>query len=145
VIPADYNFKPSIQTNKEKMLEKDCLIEALARLAFAIADSDTIDDAAFNDIIRRLNSWVDVETTPNLMTLLLTREIRAKMYGLGLKCINAVLDDEAKSQECKIRPMSRSTLLEKRSSIFKTLGFDSLIENDIRVRTINCRKSFCSF
>ena len=135
-------FKHFLQASKCKMIEKDYLIKALARLASAIADSDTAEESTFTDIIRRLNSWIDLDSTPNLMTLLFEKEMRTGMYGLALKCINVILDDE---QECKLRPISRSTLLAKRASIFKTLGFDSLIENEIRVRTISCPKSFSLF
>jgi hypothetical protein len=127
------------------MIEKDCLIEALARLAFAIADSNTAEDSTFTDVLRRLNAWTDVDSTPNLVTLLFVREMRAGLYGLALKCINALLDDESKGQECKIRPMSRTTLLAKRASIFVALGFNSLIENEIRVRVVSCPKSFRLF
>lgn len=127
------------------MIEKDCLVEALARLAFAIADSETAEDSAFTDVLRRLNAWIDVDSTPKLVTLLFVKEMRAGMYGLALKCINALLDDETKGQECKIRPMSRSTLLAKRASIFMTLGFNSLIENEIRVRVLSCPRSFRLF
>ena len=127
------------------MVEKDCLIEALTRLAFAIADSDTSDEAAFTNTIRRINSWIDVDSSPKLLTLLIVREIRAGMYGLALKSINALLDDDKKSQECIIRPMSRSTLLEKRASIFKALGFDSLLENEVRAHVICCPKTYRLF
>lgn len=127
------------------MVEKDCLIEALTRLAFAIADSSTPDEATFTDTIRRINSWIDVDSSPKLSTLRIVKEMRAGMYGLALKSINALLDDDAKGQECIIRPMSRSTLLEKRASLFKALGFDSLSGNEVRARAICCPKSFRLF
>lgn len=127
------------------MVEKDYLIEALTRLAFAVADSCAGDNSEFIDTIRRLNSWIDVDSTPKLLTLLLAKEMHIGMYGLALKCIHVLLDDEAKCQECKIRPMSRSTLLAKRASIFNTLGYDFLLENENRVQAISCPKTFSLF
>jgi hypothetical protein len=133
------------QTNKERMVEKDFLIEALTRLAFAIADSNTSDEDVFTNVVRQINSWIDVNCSPKLSTLAIVKEMRAGMYGLALKRINAVLDDDKKGQESTIRPMSRATLLEKRASIFKALGFDSLLENELRARAHCCPKSFRLF
>ncbi len=134
-----------LQTNKDKMFEKDCLIEALARQAFATSELNPTENEGFGDIIRRLDSWIEVDSTPKLSTLVILKEMRAGMYGLALKSINVLLHDEAKGQEGTIRPMSRSTLLAKRASIFKLLGFDALLENEIRVRAVSCPKNFSLF
>lgn len=134
-----------MQTNKVKMFEKDCLIEALARLAFATSELCPTENEAFHDIIRRLDSWIEVDSTPKLSTLVILREMRAGMYGLALKRINVLLDDDAKAQDGTIRPMSRCTLLAKRASIFQQLGFDPLLENEIRVRAVSCPKTFSLF
>ena len=127
------------------MIEKDYLIEAFTRLAFAIADSCDAEKVVFTDTIRRLSSWIDMDSSPKLSTLLIVREMQAGMYGLALKRINAMLDGDKEGQESTIRPMSRLVLLEKRASIFKTLGFNSLLENELRVRAISCPKSFRLF
>jgi hypothetical protein len=127
------------------MVEKDSLIEALARLAFADADSITDDSRAFDDTLRQLASWIDIESSPKLSTLRIVRDMRAGMYGLAIKQINSILDDEAKDKESTIRPMSRPTLLATRASLYEKLSFGSLLVNDVRVRAISCPKSYNSF
>jgi hypothetical protein len=134
-----------MQANKVKMVEKDCLTEALARLAFAAADSTVEDYTTFDDTLRQLNSWLDIESSPKLSTLRIVRDIRSGLYGSALKQINKILDDETKDKDSTIRPMTRSNLIDKRVLIYEKLGFDSLLRNDIRVRAVSCPKSYSPF
>jgi hypothetical protein len=126
------------------MTEKDYLTEALARLAFAAAENKVDGGTSFDDAIRQLNSWLDIESSPKFSTLRIMRDLRAGMYGLALQQINKMLADEIKV-DSTIRPMTRSNLIDKRVFIYEKLGFDSLLQNDIRVRAVTCPKSYIPY
>jgi hypothetical protein len=131
--------------------EKDDLIDALVRLALALNDSTTEGcsnadvDVSFDDTLRQLRSWVDIESSLKFSTLRIAREMRAGRYGMALKQINTMLEDEGKEKDTVIRPMTRSDLLAKRSSIYLRLGFVSLYENGVRAQAINCPKNYTPF
>ena len=85
------------------------MIEALVRLAHSLADSVPINDlgvdnnARFVQTLRRLKTWVDIDSTHKYSHLCIERDIRSGLYGLVLKQINTILDNEIKYKDDKTR------------------------------------------
>jgi len=127
---------------KEK---KGFLIEGMARRALALADSIADDGARtdmFDQALKNLKEWVDVDGSDKYAALVILREERAGRYGTILKLLNKLLGKEVKDA---IKPMSKSSILEKRQEILAVLGYDALVEYDKRTRIISCPKSYMLF
>lgn len=105
------------------------MTEALVRLACAYADMKTTEaDTKFDETLKRLKAWVDIDTGDKYAALVIERETRASRYGNVLKLMGKLLSKEIK--EDVIKPMTRAEILEKRSEIFEKLGYSILVEYD---------------
>jgi uncharacterized membrane-anchored protein YjiN (DUF445 family) len=132
--------------DKEMQEKKTLLSDALARMAMAYADMATDDDAntKFDETLKRLKAWVDIDATEKYSKLVMEREERAGRYGLALKVINKVLSKEIKDKDFT-GSISKPSLLEKRAAIFEKLGYSVLVEYDKKNRIIACPKSYALF
>jgi hypothetical protein len=126
--------------------KKTFLSDALARIAMAYADMARDDDtnANFDETLKRLKAWVDIDATETYSKLIMEREERAGRYGSTLKVINKLLSKDIKEKDF-IGSMSKSSLLEKRAEIFEKLGYSVLVEYDKTNRIIACPKSYALF
>jgi hypothetical protein len=127
------------------------LIDALARLALALGDSESVgscgvdSSGSFDETLRQLKSWVDFESSPKLSTLRIENEMRAGRYGLALKHIDKSLEEEATMKDLAIRPLTRSQLLAKKCFVYEKLGLGVLLENSVRMQAISCPKIYTPF
>ena len=127
---------------KEK---KTYLIEALVRKALAYADmEDAKSPDKFDETLKQLKAWVDIDAMGKYAALSIERERRAGRFGNALKLINKALSKETK-EETMIKPLSKSDLLGMRAKIFEELGFFILVEYDRSTRVTACPKSFDLF
>jgi hypothetical protein len=135
------------QIREEVKEKKNCLIEALVRMALAYAESKSDDaDAKFDETLKRLKVWADIEaSTGKYAALNIEKEMRAGRYGLALKQINKLLAKEIKEKDGMIQPLSRADLWEKRAAIMAKLGYTALAEYDARARVIACPMGFAPF
>jgi hypothetical protein len=116
----------------------------------ALAYNDTKDEVNFDGTLKRLRTWLDVESLAGdylgkYSTLRLAQHVRAGHHGLALAHINKLLANEPKDKDSCIRPLSRSDLLEQRSTLYKTLGFSAMAENEAKRRVVECPASFAPF
>jgi tripeptidyl-peptidase-2 len=128
--------------------KKTILVEALVRMALAYAAMKSDDASAkFDDTLKRLKAWADIESYTKYATLLLERETRAGRYGSALKLLNKLISKDGNNNNNKdwIRPLEKSALLAKRAEIYEKLGYSILVEYDKRMRVIACPKSFALF
>jgi hypothetical protein len=122
------------------------LTDALALMAVAYADMASNDDAKakFDETLKRLKAWVDIDATEKYSKVVMEREERAGRYGCTIKIINKLLSKEVKEKDF-IGSVSKSSLFEKRAEIFEKLGYSVLVEYDKKNRIIACPKSYALF
>jgi hypothetical protein len=116
----------------------------------ALAYNDTKDEVSFDGTLKRLKTWLDVETLASddhgkYRTLRMAQHVRAGHHGLALAHINKLLANEPNDKDTCIRPLSRSDLLEQRSTLYKTMGFSAMAENEAKRRVVECPASFAPF
>lgn len=140
-------FYISIFQEREVIKEKkNFLIEALVRMAIAYAEQESDDASAkFDETLKRLQAWVDIEAHIKYATLCIEKEMRAGRYGLALKQINKVLAKTESKEKDMIHALTRSDLLSKRAAIFEKLGYSMLVEYDRRMRVIACPSDYAPF
>ena len=130
--------------------KRDFLVDALARMALALSETaqanpvDKDSTVSFDETVRQIKSWVNLDSSPKLPTLRIAIEMRAARYGLALKQINKILEDSNENNNA-IRPMARSELIAMKSSIYEKLGLDVLISNNFRMQAMWCPKSYVPF
>jgi hypothetical protein len=125
---------------------KTNLCDALARKAFAYLDLSTEDSLGkFDECLKSLKQWVDLDTSDRYSTLALARDERSNRFGLVLQRIEKLLSNQKDSSKESIRPMTRSELFEKRVAIWKTLDCAVLVERDKRSQVVNCPKAYALF
>lgn len=122
--------------------KKTFLTDALARTAMAYADMAS--DSKFDETLKRLKAWVDIDATEKYSKVVMEREERAGRYGSTIKIINKLLSKEIKEKDF-IGSISKSSLFEKRAEIFEKLGYSVLVEYDKKNRIIACPKSYALF
>jgi hypothetical protein len=117
----------------------------------ALAYNDTKDEVNFDGIMKRIKTWLDVTSLSSdghgkYSTLRIAQHVRAGHHGLALAHINKLLANDApKDKDTCIRPLSRSDLLEQRSTLYKTLGYSAMAENEAKRCVVECPASFASF
>jgi tripeptidyl-peptidase-2 len=133
----------TVKLNKDLAEKKDFLVDALARQALAYADM-TAPDAAekFQEALRHLKSWIDIESSEKYAALYMEQESRAGRHGNVLKTLGKLLEKDVKDT---LRPMNRLELLEKRVALLEQVGFDALAEYDKRSQMLAAPKSYCLF
>jgi hypothetical protein len=114
-------------------------------MALAHADSKSDDaPAKFDDTLKKLKPWVDIDSGDRYAALVIERETRAGRLGSVLKILNKLIPKEIKEKDA-IKVLSRSELMEKRAAIFEELGFDVLVDYDKKTRVIACPKDYALF
>jgi hypothetical protein len=139
-------FSPMFKQDRNEMKEKKSILtEALARMAMAYADIKTEEaKPKFDETLKKLKAWVDLDSTSKYTPLVLEREERAGRYGIVLKLISKLLSKEVKEKDF-VKPLSKRDLLEKRAIILGTLGYSILVEHDKKTRVIACPKAYALF
>lgn len=126
---------------KEK---KEYLIEAIGRKAHANMGKE--DDKDFNDNLKQLSKWVDIEKDKKYAALVLKRHENAKQYGLMLKLLNSLLEKNGEDTKDGIAPMTKDEIREKRIEVLKILDFSNLVKRDESWSQIsNATKDFALF
>ncbi len=107
---------------------KAFLIEAIARKAHAIMKKD--DTEGFNDALKHLSKWVDIEKDKKYAILVLEKYENAKQYGLMLKLLNSLLEKKGEDTKGGIAPMTKNDIVQKRLDVLKILNYKNLVERD---------------
>jgi predicted RNA-binding protein Jag len=142
---SDTEDPEAVKERKDMKEKKMFLIEALARLALAYADIQSEDATAkFDETLKTLKAWTDIDTSDKYAALVIERETRAGRHGSVLKVLNKLITNTAKEKD-SIKVLSKSELYEKRAAILKKLGFDILVEYDMKNRVIACPKAYALF
>ena len=118
----------SCKEHKEQEEIKTHLIDALARKARAIADSESSSDEDFEKALKELEKWTDTSAN-KFAVLALEHHRRAGRYGLMLKLLSGLLEniDEMKSS---FSPLTKAQVLEQRQEVLKKLSFTHLKKRD---------------
>ena len=132
-----------VKLNKEMEKRKNYLIEALARKAAALAELNT--DDAFDETLKKLKEWVDIDANGKYASLAIERDCRNEKYGSALKRIQKLLSKPSKESNGGLKVLSKSDLLEKRSKLFETLGYTALVDRDKATRVVAAPKDFPLF
>jgi hypothetical protein len=142
---SDTEDPESVKERKDMKEKKTFLIDALARMALAYADTRS-DEAAvkFDETLKRLKAWIDIDSSDKYAALVIERETRAGRFGSVLKVLNKLISKESKDKD-SIKTLSKSELYEKRAAIFEQLGFKVLFEYDMKARVIACPKAYALF
>jgi tripeptidyl-peptidase-2 len=142
---SDTEDPESVKERKDMKEKKTFLIDALARMALAYADTRS-DEAAvkFDETLKRLKAWIDIDSSDKYAALVIERETRAGRFGSVLKVLNKLISKESKDKD-SIKTLSKSELYEKRAAIFEQLGFKVLVEYDMKARVIACPKAYALF
>jgi tripeptidyl-peptidase-2 len=142
---SDSEDSAAVRDRNEMKEKKSILTEALARMAMAYADIKTEEaKPKFDETLKKLKAWVDLDSTSKYTPLVLEREERAGRYGIVLKLISKLLSKEVKEKDF-VKPLSKRDLLEKRAIILGTLGYSILVEHDKKTRVIACPKAYALF
>ena len=131
---------------REKMKEKKVsLIETYVRMAMAYDDMKTDDSKTkFDDTIKRLKAWADIDGSDKYAALVIQRETREERYGNALKVVNKLLSKDGTKDDA-IKPISRSDLYEKKVELLEKLGYSVLVEYEKTNHVIACPKSYALF
>jgi len=139
---------------KDRDEKKNILIEALARKARAFADleksgSHSSDEknatSSFDDTIKDIKRWVDIDSNLKYAVLVLERERRAERPGAVLKLLEKLLKNNGDDTKGGICPLTKSALLERRAAVFKELGYTHLVEHDNLWKLLSSPKDFALF
>ena len=123
---------------------KAFLIEAIARKAHAIMNKD--DEKEFDETLKHLSKWVDIEKEKKYAVLALQRYENAKLYGLMLKLLNSLLEKKGEETKDGIAPMSKNDIIKKRIEVLETLNFNNLAERDLSwSRSLKATKDYALF
>jgi tripeptidyl-peptidase-2 len=142
---SDTEDPEAVKERKDMKEKKMFLIEALARMALAYADTKSEDATAkFDATLKTLKAWVDIDSSDKYAALVIERETRSGRFGSVLKVLNKLISNTAKEKD-SIKVLSKSELYEKRAAILKKLGFDILVEYDMKNRVIACPKAYALF
>ena len=132
---VDKDDPEKLKKNKDMEKKKSYLVEAIVRKAYAfvdqvgLGDGDVAAGEKFDQILKELSAWVDIDSNGKYAALAIERDCRTERHGAALKRINKLLLKNGKDSG-GIKPLSKGDLLEKRSKIFKTLGYTVLEERD---------------
>ena len=141
----DQEDPKSCKEHKEMEEKKKFLIEALARKARAVADDGKSPSSRFDDALKHLSRWLDVDSDLKYAVLIIERGERAGRMGAVLKLLNDLLKKNGDDTKGGICPMTKSDLLGRRAKVLDQLGFSHLSENDMKWRVIASPKSFALF
>lgn len=126
--------------------KKEILVEALARKARAYGDIVPSENASdFDDTLKELKKWIDIDADKKYAVLVLEREKRAERFGAALKLLNALLKNNGDDTKGGICVMSKADLLAKRAQILDGLGYAELVEHDRKWRIISSPKDYALF
>ena len=130
--------------------KKVFLIEALSRKVYAIADIEksgiSVDGIpSFDNALKHLTKWEDIDTNKKFSVLLLEREKRAGRFGTMLKLLNSLLKKEGEDTKGGICPLTKLDLLSKRAEVFKELGYMHLLQRDEIWKAISSPKVYSLF
>jgi tripeptidyl-peptidase II len=135
-----------VKANKEMEKNKSFLVEALARKALAVSEMTTSHDStAFDEVVRKLKAWVDIEANGKYAALVIERDCRSGLYGLALKRINKLLSKPTKEGNGTIKALSKSDLLARRAQIFEKLGYLALVHREKSTRLVAAPKDYLPF
>lgn len=138
---CDSQDTSALKERNDRKEEKSILIEALSRMASALADQDSDE---FLSTLKKLKSWVDIDGSNKYAPLVIQRDEKEKRYASVVKVINKMLAKEVKEKDM-IKPMSKTDLLTKREAMLEKLGFNVLVEQERRSRVMACPKEFALF
>jgi hypothetical protein len=127
--------------HKDMEEKKSHLIEALARKARAAADKNN----GFDDALKHLKKWADIDSDLKYSILALERDGRAERWGSVLKLLNDLIKKNGEDTKGGICPLTKKELLERRAATFDMLGYSHLKESDIKWRAIASPKSYALF
>ena len=108
--------------------KKSFLIEALARKAHAKLDSG--DEGEFDDALKHLAKWEDIEKNKKYAILSLAKYKNGERFGLMLKLLNTLLEKKGEDTTDGIYPMTKDDIIKKRAEVLRTLGYTQLAQRD---------------
>eukprot|EP00592_Proboscia_alata_P006867 CAMPEP_0194358936 /NCGR_PEP_ID=MMETSP0174-20130528/6168_1 /TAXON_ID=216777 /ORGANISM="Proboscia alata, Strain PI-D3" /LENGTH=813 /DNA_ID=CAMNT_0039129557 /DNA_START=12 /DNA_END=2450 /DNA_ORIENTATION=- len=149
----------SVKERKEMDELKGQLAEALGRKARALADIEnksssnttTITDSGeekdedkstttnlskatdidtFDDIVKHMRNWVDIDANLKFSVLTLERERRANHPGHVLKLLNKLLEKNGEDTKGGICHITKSDIYKRRTTVLEELNYDHLVERD---------------
>ena len=138
---SDPEDPKALKIHNDFTAQKSQLTEALARMALAYADSK---DAKFDETLKKLKEWVNIESSTKYATLVMERDSRAENYGLVLKQLDKLLSKDVKEKDLLV-PMKKSDIFKKRSEVLALLGYDALVAVDSKTRVIASPKGYALF
>ena len=127
--------------HKDMEEKKSQLVEVLARKARAAGDKDD----GFDEALKHLKKWADVDSDLKYSIFILQRDSRAERWGSVLKLLNGLIKKNGEDTKGGICPLPKKELLERRASLFTKLGYSHLKESDDKWRVIASPKSFALF
>lgn len=132
----------SAKERKDMTEKKSFLIEALARKAHAhVGDEDK-----FNDTLKVLSKWEDIEKNKKYAVLSMEKYKTAKRFGLILKLLNSLLEKNGDDTKDGIYPMKKDEIIKERSKVLKSLNYTELAERDDSwTRASSALKDFALF
>jgi tripeptidyl-peptidase-2 len=131
--------------DKQLKEKKTFLLEALARSAKAHLDINTeVSHKVFDELIKRMKTWVDIEAEKFYMSIYFEREKRAGRYGSIVKTINKILSKDFKEKDF-LYPLTKQSLMEERAVALEKLGYTPLLERDEKLRIVECPSKFAPF
>lgn len=108
--------------------KKSYLIEALARKAHAKVGAD--DTQQFEDSLKELSKWEDIEKNKKYAVLSLAKHKSTKRFGLMLKLLNSLLEKNGDDTKDGIYPMTREDIIKERVAILTSLDYKELAGRD---------------
>mmetsp|Transcript_8805 Transcript_8805/g.11071 ORF Transcript_8805/g.11071 Transcript_8805/m.11071 type:complete len:1292 (+) Transcript_8805:46-3921(+) len=116
-------------TKERKVMEekKTFLIEALARKSHAKVKYS---DEEFNDSLKHLLKWVNVENDKKYAVLCLEKYKRSNRLGLMIKLLTSLLENKGKDTNDGIFPLTYEDIIKERITIFRNLDYTHLVERD---------------
>ena len=133
----------AVKERKEMDEKKSTLVDALGRKARAQADADN--GKGFDETLKDLKEWTDIDSNHKFAVLVLERDARAKRHGLVLKTLGTLLKKDGEGTKGGICPLSKKDLLERRAKVLDELGYTELVAYDKSRRVVDSPDSFSLF
>ena len=99
----------------------------------------------FDDIVKHMRNWVDIDANLKFSVLTLERERRANRPGHVLKLLNKLLEKNGEDTKGGICHITKSDIYKRRTTVLEELNYDHLVERDRVLRVISSPKKYSLF
>lgn len=136
-----------VQKNRDLEKKKQQFIEAIVRKSLALIDLKDQDNASemFQETLKKLKEWVDIDSNGKYAALVLERDSRSGKLGLVLKRLNKLISKNNGKDTGGLRPLSKSDLLQRRCDVLHELGYTALAEREESTRLITKPRDYKLF